>query len=429
MKMIAKFTLILMLAATSGAWAQNGWNWPEDKATAEEKNVLYTDAYKTGNYEGALPPLTWLHENAPDLNPSIYINGSKIYEELAEKASDESAKLEYQEKALKMYDLRIEHFNDEANVLNRKVSSAYKFYRNNPEKYQELLEMFEKALELNGNEFYDGNNIAYMDIIRRYKKNGGDLSDEEILERYDKISQVLGSKQGEKFETMQGQVDAMLSEVVTVDCNFVEQNLGTKFNQNPSDAKLAKKIIQLSLNGKCTDSDLFMEAAKTVFESEPDFGMAKVIGLKCQGNGDTDCASEYLNKALELTEDNTKKGEIYYALGNMEEERGAKSTARDYYKRAVSADASMASQAYTRIGNMYFSSFSSCKQGQSIVEDRATYLAAYEMYKRAGNSSAMAKAKEQFPSKEEIFLEGKSAGESLSVGCWIGETVALQTRD
>jgi len=43
--------LILVLVGFS-AVAQNtpGWNWPEDRATAEEKNVIYTDMMKLGNY-------------------------------------------------------------------------------------------------------------------------------------------------------------------------------------------------------------------------------------------------------------------------------------------------------------------------------------------------------------------------------------------
>jgi tetratricopeptide (TPR) repeat protein len=268
-----------------------------------------------------------------------------------------------------------------------------------------------------------------MDIIRRYQKTGGDLTDDDILDRYDKISSVLGSKQGDKYATMQGQIDGMLSEVVTVDCNFVEQNLGAKYDEDPGNTKLAKKIIQLSLSGKCTDSPLFMKAAKGVFAAEPDFGMAKVIGLKCKGNGDNACAKEYLTQALTLTEDNTKKGEIYLALGGMEAERGARSSARDFFRKSVSVDPSLASKAYGSIGNLYFTSFNNCKAGVSKVDDRGCYLAAYEMFRRAGNSSAMQRAKDQFPSKEEVFLEGKSVGATLSVGCWIGESVTIQTRD
>ena len=429
MNIHSKLTLFLYFLIIPTTNAQNGWNWPEDKATAQEKNALYTDAYKNGDLAVALNYLVWLHENVPDLNSSIYINGLKIYEGLANNEQDPAKILTYQEKALEMYDLRIKYFNQEATVLNRKASTAYKYYRNNPEKYPELLDVFERALELNGEKFFDGNTLAYMDIIRRYQRGGGNLTDDDIFDRYEKISQVLSSKQGDNIESMQDKIDEMLLEIVTVDCNYVEQNLGAKLKAEPGDIKVAKKILQLSLSGKCADSEIFMLAAKTVFESEPDFGLAKVIALKCKGNGDNACAVEYLDKALDLTEDNSKKGEIYLILGAMQAGSGAKSMARNYFRQAVSADPGLAGKAYTSIGNLYFSGFKDCREGISKVEDRGCYLAAYKMYKKAGNSSGMAKAKQQFPLKEEVFLEQKSVGNKITVACWIGETVTIQTRD
>ena len=69
-----------------------------------------------------------------------------------------------------------------------------------------------------------------------------------------------------------------------------------------------------------------------------------------------------------------------------------------------------------------------CAGLESKVKDRGVFLAAYKMYKKAGNSSKMARAKAQFPSSEEIFTEGMTIGQSISVGCWIGETVTLQKR-
>lgn len=424
-----KLILFIFFLVISTASAQNGWNWPEDKATAQEKNALYTDAYKSRDFAGALNHLTWLHENAPDLNSSIYINGQKIYEGLANQEQDPDKKLAYQEKAVEMYDLRIKYFNKEANVLNRKASTAYKYFRSTPDKYLELLETFEKALELNGSNFFDGNTIAYMDIIRRYKRGGGDLTDDDILERYDKISQVLSSKQGDNIKTMQNKIDEMLLEIITVDCNYIETNLGAKLKAEPDNIKVAKRIIQLSLSGKCADIEVFMTAAKTLFDAEPEFGMAKVIALKCKGKGDNACTLDYLNRALDLTENNQEKGEVYLILGAMQVSSGAKSMARTYFRKAASADPSQMGKAYTSIGNLYFNSIRDCKAGKSKVEDRGCYMAAYAMYKKAANNSGMARAKQQFPLKEEVFLEGKSVGDSMTVGCWIGETVTIQTRD
>ena len=49
------------------------------KEQAEEKNVMYNDARQQGDYANAANDLDWLLENTPELNPSLYINGAKIY--------------------------------------------------------------------------------------------------------------------------------------------------------------------------------------------------------------------------------------------------------------------------------------------------------------------------------------------------------------
>jgi hypothetical protein len=51
------------------------------------------------------------------------------------------------------------------------------------------------------------------------------------------------------------------------------------------------------------------------------------------------------------------------------------------------------------------------------------------MYQRAGDAAGMAKAKSQFPSKEDIFLLNWKVGEAKKISCWVGETVTLKTRD
>lgn len=115
-------------------------------------------------------------------------------------------------------------------------------------------------------------------------------------------------------------------------------------------------------------------------------------------------------------------------LADVALKRGQKAAARENAVKAVSADNSKRESAYTLIGDLYMSSFDQCKGGESMVKDRAVFLAAYDAYQKAGNSSRMAKAKEGFPSAEEIFNEEKEVGQNLTVGCWINETVTIQKR-
>ena len=112
-------TFVLSILAIGMAMAQTDWNWPDDRATAEEKNVLYTDYLKQKNYKDAAAPFRWLLNAAPDLNEALYINGAKLYDGLQKIEEDPERKLELQDTAMMLYDMRIKYFNDKANVMKK----------------------------------------------------------------------------------------------------------------------------------------------------------------------------------------------------------------------------------------------------------------------------------------------------------------------
>ena len=421
----------LFIAINTISIAQQGWKWPEDVEMAKEKNALYVDAVKSKQFATAVEPHQWLLDNAPDLNESLYINGAKIYEGLVDAESDAAKKVTLQEKALKMYDDRIKYFGKEGKVLNRKAFTAYKYYKGNKSKYQELMTLFDKTFELNQAKTLDNNLMAYMDVVRRYKLSGGEITDEEVIDRYGMISDVIDGKIASKrnvprLEKIQANVDKLLTSTVTVDCPFVEDKLAPKMRES-QDPKMAKKVFQLMLTAKCSESPTFVEAAEIVYKSEPAFGLAKVIALKHASTGDLAKANEYYTESLELTDDNLKKSEIYLSMAQMYASSGNKSAARTNARKALANDPS-AKKAYSLIGNLYMQSYNDCRAGESKVDDRLVFIAAYNQYKRAGDQSAMSKAKEQFPSIEEIFELGLTEGQSMTVGCWINETVVLERR-
>ncbi len=433
-KQISTSILSLVLLLSMGclsAIAQPGWNWGENVDKAKEQNALYTDNLKAGNFEAAKAPLLWLLENTPDLNVSLYINGAKIYEGLAEATSDKALKKEYQMKALSMYDKRIEYFGDEAKVLNRKGYRAYKFLKDDKAKYPELLKLYDRIFELNGVNVYANNLVAYMDVVRRNKLTRSDITDAQVLERYTAISDVIDEKLAKKpgdatLTKMADNVDKILLATIDLTCDLVTEIFGTKLEEAP-DVRLAKKIFKLMLTGKCTDSPLAFKAAQIVVEAEPNYGIYKFLAQKSGSDGNTDEAVAFYEKAVELTDDNTKKSEVLVSVARIYGSKGQKSTARSYCHKALSFDPAN-SDAYKLIGDLYMNSFNDCKQGVSKVEDRAIFIAAYKMYQKAGSSSSMAAAKAQFPSIDEIFSEGYEEGQTLTVGCWVNETVTLERR-
>ena len=425
---LLSLTMILLVFA---AYAQPGWNWGDSVDKAKEKYALFSDMVRAEQWESAVKPHSWLLKNTPDLNVAIYINGAKIFEGLAENTKDEAKTLEHQAKALEMYDLRIKHFGDEADVTNRKAYVAYKYYRDDKHKYKELYDLFGKAFELNGENVLINNLTAYMDVIRRHKLTGGDVPDDVVFEKYTQIVDIIDAKiaaGGNKssLEKQRDYVDKLLLATIDVDCDFIEEKLGPKFRQT-GEINLAKKIFGLMLQQKCTDSPLAMETAIAVNEVEPSYGIAKFIASKAASEGDYPKALEYYQKAIDLADENEKKAEIYLNMARVQGSIGAKADARSSARKALAFDPSN-KDPYTLIGDLYMNSAKECAGNVSRVEDRGVYLAAYKMYKLSGDSERMANAKAQFPGIEEIFNEGKQEGQTFTVGCWINETVVIERR-
>ncbi len=431
--MKTKLSLIGLIVILFIGNANAQWNWPDDRATAEEKNALYTDSFKQGNFRAAANHLHWLLVNAPDLNRSIYINGVKIYDGLASEATDDAQKEIFQDSVLLLYDLRIKYFNQEGNVLNRKVYDAYRYYVGDQNRYQELFTMFKSTFELNGNKVMDINLLPYMDVVRRYKLTGGTITDEEVLDVYEEIVDITNykievvKKNTDRLKVVLDKVNELLVSTIDVDCDFVENTLGPKLSEEPDNLKLAKNIMRLAFAGKCTDLDVFMDAAKIVQQNEPEYGLAKLIGQSAASKKDFETAIKYLEESIELTDDNTKKADSYYSLAVIQANQDKKVSARDYARKAVAADPTK-KEAYKVIGNLYFNSFNDCKKGENPVHDKAVYIAAFEMFRRAGDNEGMARAKSQFPTMEEIFTWDMDVGDQYTVGCWINETISLQKR-
>jgi tetratricopeptide (TPR) repeat protein len=299
-----------------------------------------------------------------------------------------------------------------------------------------LYALFEKTFELNGDDVMVNNLVAYMDVIRRYRAAGGSLTDDEVLDKYGKTMIILdknieeAEKTGKSTESLEKNrdfINKMLTGMVTIDCNFIDEKIGPAFESDPSDLALAKRIIALSLTYNCSKSEIFLKAAETVQDQEPTFSMAKIIAIKNDASKDYDEANKYYMEALELAGTNQQKADIQYGLANHYRARGLKSQARASALAAVDADPSR-KEAYKVIGDLYMTSYDDCRQGVSKVDDRAVFLAAYDMYAKAGDSRSMANAEKQFPSMEEIFELSLKEGQELKVGCWINATVTLKRR-
>ena len=412
--------------------------WPENKAKAEESVAIYSDALKQGNYRGATASLQWMIVNAPKWQTKLYIDGTEIYNKLATAEKDPVKKQVLVDSLLMLYDMRITNCGDEVNVINRKALYALQFNGQNKAKTAEVLALYDKVFEVSGNNVSDNNLESYMKTVQLNVALLKNLTDDQILQRYDKISEIIDVKikkalaenkqdVAERLRKSKSAVDDILIKLVKVDCPFVKKNLEPKFKQNPTDLVLAKKIFQFMTTGGCIEDPLWLQAAEVIHKSSPDYGLAKNMGKLYAKNGNMDKAEVLINESVTLATTPKDKAESLILSGDILSQKGNKVAAREAYRKATAADASD-KEGYEKIGDLYMGAGKDCAKGKSFAEDRLVYLAAFEMYAKSGNQQKMNSARNQFPSVTELFELNWKEGETKSISCWVGESVVLRTR-
>lgn len=133
-----------------------------------------------------------------------------------------------------IFDLRVKNCGDEINVINRKAFASYKYNIKNKEGLPALLALFDKVYEVSGNNVSDANLVAYMTTVKANKVYLKNVTDDQILQRYDKIMDVIdanmaqATKDGKtadaaKQKEYKDAVDGLLIGMVKVDCDFVRK--------------------------------------------------------------------------------------------------------------------------------------------------------------------------------------------------------------
>jgi tetratricopeptide (TPR) repeat protein len=415
------------------AQAQDGWNWPSDfeqEAKAREYNAAYVDYMKSEQFIEATKPLSWLLVNTPKLNESIYINGVTVYHGAVGKTTDAAQKRVYQDSVMTVYELRRENFDNEPKWIENKAYYGYQYFRDDKTKLPEAVGYYERAFEVNGtiNPAYTA---AYFDLVRRHYLLNKAYSAEEVLAIHEKLSTLLDEAEAKGIDvsTPKSNVEALLVAMELINCEFIDNTLGPRLAADPTNLVLAQQIFKYSVQYKCLSSETFLMALEAIDSDNPTFSTSQVRAMRYMQNKEYDKAQPVLEKALTLAENDAQRAEVQFDLAKVHAQAGRKSSARSAAIEAAKLDPEMSADAYTMIGQLYMGSFNDCKGGESRAKDYSIFIAAYNAFQRAGNSEGMRDARARFPSKEELFTEGKQVGETINTGCWIGETVTLATRD
>lgn len=414
-------------------------NAPSDPLLAKkaaEYQVLSTDDMGLKDYRAAANSLHWLMVNTPNYYEGTYIYAYKAYEQLANAELDLAKKKVLYDSMIISYRMKGELFSLNDREKNNLAYKYYKYYKNDKDKIKEAFVTYHEAYE-NPQHVINNNIIAYMDILRRYTKFGNQVSLDEIFEVYDQITEVIEIKKGQGIAQKKlNQYSKIVNEILTeligngengIDCDFIEKSFGPRLDKDKS-FEDAKRVFTLMLNNECTTNAYYIKAAEIIWSTAPSAGIAKTIAKSYSDLGELERASEWYEKAIDVIGDDAQKALIKMTLANIYATNNEKSKARAAAFAAVNFDNSITNDAYSFVGNLYYNSFNDCKQSDDKFADYAVFMAAYDLYKKAGDTNAMEKAQAQFPTNAEVHTGNRTKGEVLKIGCWINATTKLRTR-
>ncbi|MEJ1239026.1 hypothetical protein WBG78_12905 [Chryseolinea sp. T2] len=429
---------VLVLAAQLCAAQCQEIVWPTDTAVAQQAKleIARLQTTRTGkDYRNATRALTWLARNAPRADTNLYIDAERIYGELLDRERNETVKRMYLDSIYRFYDLRVRHCGKAFDVDDARALALYRhFVASKPELVRkELDSIIRKDGEITSERIL----LAYMESVRVEFRKYEKLKDKDVLLYYNRAMRIAELKrahvrklkqQEEPVMRLMDDIDAILFSMVVVDCQFVTKTLGPRFREYPDDLMLARRIISLMLQSQCIDDPLWLQAAERIYigQDKPDFTLAKSIGIRYYSKKNYSQARYYLSEAATLAPTGTDKSEMLLLVGQIEA-RSDKLKARATFRRAIEADKNN-KEGFERIGDLYFNSENSCI-GNEKITPLLVYMLAADYYQRAGNGQKISKARERFPTKDQLKQWGYSAGQEVSVECWIQETTTIRSKN
>jgi tetratricopeptide (TPR) repeat protein len=378
MKRKKMFLVLALVAGTITTWAQCGdYAWPADKAKAEKYVETFEAAIKAQDYKHASAGIQWMLANAPKWHSKLYVEAIETYDKLADQELDPSSKQKYVDSLLLVYDIRLSNkCGEEAELLNRKAISAYKYNAKNKSKAGEVLALLDRVFEISSTDDLIDNNLAYYAGSIKSNYMMKKITDEQALQRYNKLAEVIAAK--------------------------------------------SKKA---EADGK---SDL-VERYKKISNGVPDFDVTKNAALTYAKNKNFDKIAPLMTQLQDKATTPVQKAWVDIVNGDVEFQKGNKPGARDFYKKALATDPT-SKEANEHLGDLYVSSTGECTKTPGSAEEKLVYIAAFQIYKNSGNREKMQKALDNYPTAADLQKAGWKTGEAKKIECWIDETVTVKAR-
>ena len=452
MKSILKIAVSTLLF---GAFSANAQVSDECKKDAS----LGIENAKVKNYTAAEPYLLKVRQNCPTYSMATYQYSERLLRDKLSKATDKKA---VANELIALLKERKQYFpaktpdgdmiSDIALLMNEydmgtkmeqyeKFNEAYTKDKEHFEHPKKLYTFFVLLLELQEEGKKDVGEVfaLYDDITDKIEVEESKMAEkiktytekeesgQDLLSR-EKKSLERAEKNLGYYSQVKATIDKKLGKLA--DCDYLIPLFTKEYDAKKSDVNWVKRSARRMYKKECTKDPLFQKLVEQQHTLEPSAATANYLGKLAEENGKIAEARKYYEEAAEKETNPSRKADVYYSIALSEKKKGSYGAARKYFRKALASKPSMGS-AYLQIANMIGNSANSC--GSDTCSKLSVNWLAAQYASRAGrvdpslksvaNKTASAYL-QAAPSKTDVFNKGLQ-GKSVSIGCWIGESVKI----
>lgn len=313
----------------------------KDVEAIKEKAYMFQEAFRNKNYVEAHESWAYLMSEAPYWGDSQYKNGAVMLYYLVKQETDAEKKKQYLDELIGLYDIRLKNLEGLNSFAKKKASrgdvllsqayyyditgngvdpefNSYSVYT----RYKEAMDAVrnEGGQEING--AYLSRFFVYSDALYKADK---DLYSEQYLNDYlsskEACMKVMQTaKDIEDEEARQKKLDEYDKPLQYIEGAFAAsgaatpENLttmyGPRIEEFKEDVNYLNNAINILYSNGCSETEEYYTACEYAYAIEPSYSSAIGVAAHAASLGDNAKATEYYNKAIEMSESNETKGTI-----------------------------------------------------------------------------------------------------------------------
>ena len=467
-KLISAALATLMLLISSNTFGQcESWEGHPQQEDGENAHSIYRQAIKGKEWDTAFEYWQQAYEIAPAADGKRdyhYTDGVILYVNMFKNETDEAKKAEYVGIIDGLYNDAIACYEsksitlkcgDSDECIQKRIGylqgrRAYEMFYSLASPYSKNLEVIDKAFEASG---LDTEYIVFDPLSRIvvWEFQKGRMDKDQAIAYYKKMEEIaqhnvinnesLSESYEQAWLAAQAQYRAIEKDVF--DCEYFKPILQEEYQDDPSNPDVVKSVLVRLKRRGCPDDDPMVKeidavwktyAAKVNAEKQAEFeannpgSMAK----KMYDEGDFEGAANKFQEAINAETDPLKKANYMNSLASIKFRKLSQyGEARSVAKKAASLKPNWG-RPYMLIGDMYAKSARSCGDAWN---QRLAIIAAIDKYAYAKSidpsvsdeaNSRISRYTSSLPEQTEGFMRGVKEGQTVTVGCWIGESVKVR---